>query len=169
MSWYNQNRASKWLIAVLLVMNIITLIIIWMLVGRNDFSHSSNKERRPFAPIMMLQKELNLSDEQTRQFGQLRQKHFELTDSLMNQLNLNRKLIVNELFNSEINEGTVNILSKKIGDIEKEMELARFYHFSEVIMICTPDQKEKLKNILMKMTLRKPPPLRGEADFHKDQ
>jgi len=167
MSWYNQGSAAKWLIAVLLVMNIITLIIIWMLVGRNGYSHTFNKDRRPPNPLMMLQKELNLTEEQTRQFEGLREKHFRITDSLMNQLNLNRKLIVNELFNPETSREAIILLADKISESEKNLELARFDHFSDVIMICTPDQREKLKDILIKMILRKPPPHRGDAGPQK--
>lgn len=157
MDWTNQNRFSKWIISILILMNIITLIIIWVMVDRDKIPPPP-LDRRPPDPIVMMQKELDLSDEQAEKFESLRNQHFVVMDSLSKEMIAIRKLLVDELFKPVADTELIELLSGKIGELEKSLEISRFNHFQEVILICSPEQQDKLKEILGKMILRKPPP-----------
>lgn len=158
MSWTNQNRFSTWIISILILMNIITLIIIWVIVDRDKMPPPPPRDRRPPDPIVMMQKELDLSDEQTAEFESLRNQHFVIMDSLSKEMNIVRRLLVDELFKPVHDTELVESLTDKIGVLEKSLEISRFNHFQEVILMCSPEQQNKLKEILGKMILRKPPP-----------
>jgi protein CpxP len=152
------NSFSKWLITILVVINIIALVIIWILVGKEKAPPDFNRGKHPPDPVSMMKKELNLTNEQVLRYEKLSEEYFNRTENLRNDLNITREKIVNEMFKYPVDTAAVNLLSLRIGEIETKMERFRFEHFSKISEICSADQREKLKDILIRMALRKPPP-----------
>jgi len=157
MEWLAKNNFTKWLIGVLLAVNILTSSIIWIYVVKE--SH-----QRPFAPddqrqnpAGLIQKQLNLSAEQTKQFDKMRKENFEKTNILFDQIFTVKKQLSNALFNEKIDTVYVNSLISKQCSLQTELEKLRFNHFKEFISVCTPEQKQKLRPILSELISGKPP------------
>lgn len=157
MDWITQNKPIKWLIGILLVVNILTITIIWILVMRDKQPPPFGFAGKPPGGGELLQKELNLSDEQKKQFEDARKENFAQSDVLFKELNEVRTKYFGELQNEKTDTALVNSLLKRISAIQIELEKLRFEHFRYLLSICTAEQKEKFKPILKEILVGKPP------------
>lgn len=158
MDLVNQNKFKNGLIIVLLLVNLITISILWMkTVKEEDVKPSVEKESPKGESVSLMKQVLNLDDEQTKQLEKLRNDKLDLSKKYNDSLSLIKKQLADELFKSKSNEELVKEKSKKIGELQTKVELVRYNHFNELLAICTPEQKEKLKPIIQELFGRKPP------------
>jgi len=163
MDWMTQNKLIKWLIGILLVVNILTITIIWILVSRDKLPPQFDRVGKPPGGAEQLQKELNLTEAQKKQFEDARKKSFAQADVLFKELNELKTKYFGELQNEKTDTVLVNSLLRKIGAIQIDLEKQRFEHFRYLLSICTAEQKEKFKPILKEFLVGKPPRLNDKG------
>ena len=148
MDWLSQNKFTKWFIIILVALNVATITMMWVFLARTSHPPPFNKIMQPKETVTLMQKELNLSNEQIKQFEKLRKENFDKSKKLMNQIDALKKSLSEELINENKDTAKVNSITNAIGLLQTEMEKLRFNHFEQLISLCTPEQKEKLKPIL---------------------
>lgn len=165
MDLINQNKFKNWLIIVLLAINLITVSVIWMQITNKNVPQQVVQDNRPSESVNLLKKALDLNEQQTRQFEKMRIDQFDQSKKYNDRLNDLKKQLADELFNESPDTNQANLKAKEIGDLQSKVESIRFNHFKEMLAICTPEQKEKLKPILIELFGRKPP--KDELKPHK--
>jgi len=155
MNWINKSKFAKWVIIGFFIINIATVAIMWIYyVG--DKKPKRFEERTP-GPVGLMQKEIGLTEGQTRQIEEMRTKSFEKAKKIIDRMIDLRGMLSDQLF-AEIPDTTlINKTIKEIGSLQAEIEMQKFSDFRSFISICTKEQKEKLKPILEKVLIGVPP------------
>ncbi len=157
MDLINQNKFKNWLIILLLLLNIITMSVIWMKTSReSEYTPPKEDKTRPES-VSLMKEVLNLDDAQTKQLEKLRSDKLDLSKKYNDSLSVLKKQLSDELFKSKSSQKIINEKTKMIGELQSKVELVRFNHFNQLLAICTPEQKEKLKPIIQELFGRKPP------------
>src|SRR3972149_7757405 len=156
MDWTNKNNFLKWIVGILLVLNIVTVTIIWTHILDKEPPVPGNYNRPP-DPVKLMQKELALTDIQAKLFEEKRKILFEASDRLFDEMRTLENMLKEKLFEKEYDVTLVDSITYRIGSIQTELEKLRFNHFKELISICTPEQREKFIPILKKLMERNPP------------
>ena len=152
-----QSKPIKWLIGILLVVNVLTITTIWILVARDKQPPQFDRVGKPPGGADLLQKELNLSDVQKKQFEDARKENFSKSDVLFKKLMDIKNNYFGELQKEKTDTVLVNGLLSKISSVQIELEKLHFEHFRYLLSICTKEQKEKFKPILKEILVGKPP------------
>lgn len=152
-----QNKPIKWLIGILLVVNVLTITVIWILVARDKQPPPFDRGGKPSDGADLLQKELNLTDAQKKQFEDSRKENFAKSDVLFQQLMNVKNNYFGELRKERTDTVLVNSLLSKISSVQIELEKLRFEHFKYLLSICNSEQKEKFMPILKEFLVGKPP------------
>ena len=152
----NNVRFLKIVIAVLIVINLGTLVFIWFIRPGDRI-----QARRPFAEGYLV-KELNLSEPQRKEYSRIRQDHL----SVLVKLQEHDKALHNRFFAQLLSEfpdmKSVHDLADSIAFNRKKMEMLTYDHFDQVRQLLTPVQRKKFEEIfdeVLKMVLPPPPPV----------
>lgn len=157
MDLVNQNKFKNILIILLLVVNIISLSIIWMQTTEKKEAIPVEGKKPKTESVSLMKEVLNLNDDQTKKLEKLRSDKLDLSKKYNDSLSLLKKQLAEELFKSKSNQELVQEKTKMIGELQSKVERVRFDHFNELLAICTPEQKIKLKPIIEELFGRKPP------------
>ena len=157
MNWISQSNFAKWVIIILFIINIATVAIMWIYIADNKKPPRFEEGNRPPEPVGLMQKELGLTDEQTKQIEEMRAKNFEKTKNIIDEIIDLKGKLSDQLFADEPDTTLINATMKKIGMLQAEMETQKFNDFRAFISICTKEQREKLKPILEKVLIGVPP------------
>ncbi len=152
----NQNRFAKWIIIVLLAVNILTVSIIWMQSMQKE-EYSPTKAVPPQRTVELMQKTIGLTDEQAKQFAIMREDHFAKRRMAESQLAPLNKQIFEEVFKDKKDTARISNLYSQLGAKLTEIEKLRIEHFAQLAEICNKEQKEKLKELLINIVDRPEP------------
>ena len=141
MDFFTKEKMLFWCVVILMLLNAATLSSFWL--------------RRPpmgleGAPVggRIMEEQLQLSAAQTRQFEQIRDKHFLQTDPLQQEMHEIRMALLEEIFAAEPNETMIATLCEEIGQTQCQFDRELFHHFSELKNTCKDQQVTKLKHLL---------------------
>lgn len=171
MDLVNQNKFKNILIILLIIVNIISLSIIWMQTSENREKIPGGEKQGKPESVSLMKEVLKLNEDQTRQLEKLRIDRLEQSKLFNDSLSMLKRELAEELFKLKTNQVLVNEKTKMIGKLQSKIELVRYSHFNELLAICTPDQKEKLKPIIEDLFGKKPPkeelPLKNELNENR--
>ena len=151
MDMFRQKRNLITTIVILVIMNFITLFILWL--GKPTHSVMKGIENGGNEKVRMqemLKEELGFSNDQAAQFLSLRKNHHEKKMQLDDELMLVKKEMLSEAMyfdNSNISDSLLNLSLEKQG----QLEIITFQHFQKLKQICTPEQQEKLFELVHKL------------------
>ncbi|MEQ8924794.1 MAG: periplasmic heavy metal sensor [Fulvivirga sp.] len=140
-----RNRFLIATIVVLVVINLITLTLLWnMNKGFDD------EDPRRHRHEMFFERKLGLNDEQIEKFEEARRKHFEKMKSINREI----RELRNEMSSlmKERKENEAKEIISKIGTKYEELELANFDHFRELRSYCNPTQQQIFDSVMNKVT-----------------
>ena len=156
-----KQKLTNILIIVLVVINLGCLSFIWF----REVNHPKMPPPHPDRKNVnrFLDQQLNLNADQEKKFDEFRKEHFETTRKFENKIAEFRRGILSESFNQKPDVQKINALADSIGSAQKEYETFLSGHFQKVASVCTPEQREKLKDIFLssfrpKDRLPMPPP-----------
>ncbi len=155
MDWLTQNKLIKWLIGILLVVNIVTITALWLLISKKPPLPQICNAKPP-GGIELLQKELNLTDEQAALFERYRKENFEKANALFKDLNETKNLLFEATVKANPDPSVVDNLISKISIILTELEISRFKHFRDLLDVCTEEQKEKFIPVIRELLVGRP-------------
>jgi Spy/CpxP family protein refolding chaperone len=101
---------------------------------------------------MYVRKELELSDEQFKEYSRLKDINIQKSRDLWKQISEKRSLTFKEYCKENPDTVMLMHLSEDIGNLHKEMHQEMIHHFNEVEKILSPEQLIKFRKMLCKMT-----------------
>ena len=157
MDWVHQNQFRNWLIVVLLVINVLTVSILWMQTARTNEPQPPQQDARGSESVNLLKKALDLNEGQTKHFDSRRASQLEQTKALNDRLAALKRQLSDELYRDHPDTILAQQQAKEIGELQANLEMMRFEYFRELLAVCTPEQKNKLRPIVTELFGRKPP------------
>ena len=157
MDLIKQNKFISWVIAILVALNLLTLSMIWLQSDNRNPAPRKEGGNSPSAPVVMLQRELQLSADQEKQYEALWIKHQEQIKQINDMRDNLRLRMADAIFNPSPDGQMVDSIAKGIGSLETRMEMLRYENFRGLMQICNAEQKAKLQPILREAIRRKGP------------
>jgi len=164
MNSFKNNRLLPVLTILLLVVNIITLAMLWM----NKKAHDENGQMPPPGPVFeFVTKELNLNEHQQEQYKALRQEHQQLQRPLADSIAKAKDAFFELLKHNSMTDSELVAYNRKTLDLQGQLELVNFKHFQKLRAICNEQQQQKfdavIQTVLKRLAnqragARRPPP-----------
>jgi len=155
MEMFKQKRNYITTIVILVIINITCLLLLWIGKPKHNTRGSEDNGDKIAGIQKMLKEELGFSIEQTEQFLAIRSSHKEMANDLSEKIMILRKEMFEDAMYSDkpsISDSLLNLSLEKQGQIE----IQTFEHFQKLKEICTPEQEEKLFELMH--NLLGPPP-----------
>lgn len=172
-----KNKVLYITLAVLVLLNIISIGSMWIMRGKDrihppffpggrGMQPPHGMQQHPGMPPykdgrMFLAEELKFTPEQREKFEKLRDEHFTTTRKLTDEMH---KLMDDMMEQVKTNEGDTKAeeYAIKTSQIQKELQLLSYKHFKSIREICDDKQKEKfdliIKDVTKMMGPKGPPP-----------
>lgn len=151
MDIFKQRRNLVAAIVVLVLLNIVTLLLLWFGRPKYDSQKGPGIPGREKGQVQkLLKEELNFSEKQAEQYIALRKEHRENTIQLNKEIRkIKREMFDHVLMNDEtaLSDSLLKLTLEKQAQIEK----LTFQHFQELKKICNSDQLKKLMKIMHKI------------------
>ena len=141
MDYLKKKKIIGWLVLLLVLLNTATLTKLWLDNGQRGPRGGRGGSED------LLTKELSLNKEQIQQFENLRKKHFRAMEDIRSEQHKARKSL-HEQWQNENAAAEVNVLSSKIGDLQKSLEMQTYKYFSSIRILLTDEQKAKFDAII---------------------
>ncbi|MFH1198099.1 MAG: hypothetical protein V1720_20525 [bacterium] len=139
-----KQKTYFWVIAVLIVVNLVTLYFMWSYRSHPPKPKLFEKgEMKGF-----LFKELGLDSMQQKLFDQYRDEHFRMTDSLFRQIGEVKKAILDEALLDNPDKEKIDRLTKRVGELNTLVETSLFDHFTKLKSVLKGDQLKKFKKMI---------------------
>lgn len=160
----------RWALAgmlVLLVLNIATLVTIWMI--RPPLPGSGPEDDPPRRVQRFLRRELDLSADQQRTYQQLRSRHMAQTRSMVSELEESREAYFDLLHQPETprNEAKRDSLALRIGNIHAKLEESAYNHFKEMRNMLDEEQKQKFDSVIEQSLRRRGSGMRQSGNIRR--
>jgi periplasmic protein CpxP/Spy len=156
MDLIKQNKFLSLIIVILVVLNVLTLSIIWMQSGYKN-QPPSESGKQPPSSISLMQKQIGLNEEQTKNFEEMQKDLREQTRKVNDELDSLKLLLAEEIFDPLTSENRADSLASKIGIYQSKLEFMRYKHFRALVKICTEEQRDKLRPVLKEFYSKKSP------------
>ncbi|TRX57748.1 periplasmic heavy metal sensor [Fulvivirga sp. M361] len=144
------NKRWVFTVAVLIVINLITLSFLW-------FSRSIKKDHvnlsDEFRVERYLRKELNLNEEQIRFFKGARREHFKSIQTLTQDMH-SARVALTRLLAEEPDTAAVEELIRAVVTKQAELERYNFQHLRKLRSVCNEVQKPKFDSVMLKVVNR---------------
>ncbi len=159
MDFLTKKRYTFWIIFLLVVLNISTVSMLWLIYTRKPAGQLHARiPQEDHRTLQFLQKELDLTDTQIQQYEQLRQTHAEKIRHLINDIRQLKKEMMDEVFSNNPDSAKMAEIAGLIGNKQAEIERLTFEHFLDLKKLCGKDQVGKLQRLLDEFFKRNPPP-----------
>lgn len=146
-----RNRILLWVAIILLFSNLAILSLIWLkpTVVKNDirserkynFRNKQNFEER-------IANELNLNEQQIKEYRDLKRNHFSLMRNIKDSINRNKTLIHKELNKNNPDINYINRLSDSIGLLNAEFEKLNYNHIYALKETLSEEQLANFKKLM---------------------
>jgi hypothetical protein len=166
MDLINQSKFKNILIILLLVLNLLTISIIWMQTVKKNEMQPAAQNNSKSESFNLMKKVLDLSDLQAEQLEKMQNNRINQLKRYNDSSDVLKMQLAAELFKENPDTLLVNSKAEEIGAMESKVEMLRYKHFNELLAICTPKQKERLKPILIEL-FGSPPP--GNKPVEKEE
>jgi len=150
MEIFAQNKLLKWCVAVLVLVNMLTL-------GMFLWKEYSPHNARPVIPddfrdvSGVLQRELDLTPEQTEQIKKIREDFYAKEKVLSSSIRGERDSMNIMMFNKNTDDSLVKSLARAVAENEYRMEILRLAQAQQLKAICTPQQLEKFDKLVIEI------------------
>ena len=144
------DQKKNVLIILLVLLNLFTISMVWF--GRNK-DGPPRPGKKSF--IHLFKKELNLNEDQLKEFERLIDQHRKRVNPIVRKAN--RKEIIEAITMEVPDTARALMLAREVGEGEELMQTLLIEHYMALRSVCNAAQKEKLRKIF-KETVRRPGP-----------
>lgn len=137
-----KNKFTKWLIVILLLVNIVTVAFFW----GNHF-----KKEKDNSPKEFLARKLNFTDSQRRLYFELASDHNHNAKKIREQIKNNKDNLFQLLKSDTIIDSARNNAALKVSLSIQSLDILTFEHFKKVRALCSKEQKPKFDALIQKM------------------
>jgi Spy/CpxP family protein refolding chaperone len=148
-----KNSNNKILIAAVILLLLVNIgLVIYFVKGRNkqESKHNSGKGQ----PFDMMVKELNMTDQQQKDFKQLKEEHFKNIKPLFDSVRAAKTAFFDLVKKPEVNDSTINIYSERLSERQSVIDKLTLAHFRKVRSLFTSEQQPKFDSLIQKMMQR---------------
>jgi Spy/CpxP family protein refolding chaperone len=139
----------KWMVGLLAILNVILLVIIFTGgIHMQQIHHEIRMNAHDGKPSGILQEELKLTPEQSKQFEALKDGHKSKIKELMKAGHELRNSYFDLLKTDYADQKLVNEKAAAIASNQQNIELATFDHFQKVRQLCNAEQKKHFDKII---------------------
>jgi periplasmic protein CpxP/Spy len=158
-AFMNNSRWTVWIIGVLVCLNLMALGLVWQAHfkqtplpgirgGRSGQGPGRAPEERHRRMMGFLQNELELTQEQMEQVRSLHEQQNSQLQIVHEQIHLQREAMKAILFQGSGDPNELKALAQQVGQLQSELEWARFNHFLRIKSLCSPPQKERFEGLI---------------------
>jgi periplasmic protein CpxP/Spy len=147
----SSNKVLTIAVVLLLLVNI--GLIVFLLMGRNhhDAKRSGGRGGGAFDMIV---KELDMNEQQKKEFGQLREDHFKMIRPLFDSIRAAKTAFFGLIKEPHVSDSTLSIYSQRITSLQTTANKLTFAHFQKVRSLFEGDQQKKFDEFVQKMMQR---------------
>lgn len=134
----------------MLVRLCILLVILNLSLAASFYYFYQNKEKKHDEEHLaaVLKRELNLTDAQAEKIKILREDFFAKEKALAQTIRSKRDSMNIAMFNKTTDENQVREIARRVAESEYQMELLRIEQAQQLKTICTPEQLEKMEDLV---------------------
>lgn len=155
MDFLSSKRFISIILAILVVLNLTLLGTLWWqnthVPKKNEKVAKIQKNKNKQS---IFEKELHLTDEQSKQFSTLRFQHFQRTLPALLAISGLKRQLIQEAVKAEPDTLVIKALAERIGSQQALIEYRLAWHFNDLSKVCTLEQRDSLQNVLEKVTAR---------------
>lgn len=148
MDIFSQKKFMIWTITLLVLLNILSMAALWYQRSVQPPQPPRQADQRQESVTQFLNRELQLSEDQKKEFEQLRRQHLEASAKLNQEMRDAKKELFDRVSAPALDKAAIEKLTIEIGDKQAQLDLLLFNHFIALRNKCTPEQQEKFKIIL---------------------
>ncbi|ACF45464.1 MAG: periplasmic heavy metal sensor [Prosthecochloris sp.] len=155
MDFLSSKRFVSVILTALLLLNIALLGALWWQNFYTPANHPVEADKKNYtSKRSFFQKELNLTDDQSRKFNALRKDHFNGSIPVFIQIAALKKQLIRESVREKPDVEIINDLSDRIGRHQAILERRLAWHFHSLSLVCTPEQRDSLQKMLENVTFK---------------
>ncbi len=149
-------------IIVLLLINAVTVTLLWIkFFTAPDFKREERHHIKGKPGIRLdsefISEALNFSPEQQKTYEEIEKRHFDYARPLFDSIFVWKKYLLDRSIDGGLSPEEVAAVTNKIGNTQALLEKDLYQHFSEIKNICSNEQKEKFKDLVLKEAVKKGP------------
>lgn len=149
----SQNRLFKFLIFILIILNLVSISVFWLLHNKPQNDKTENPKNKPieFNKVKdILNKELNLSTIQLHQVDSLIAKYKEFASLYKDSIHIFHRRINQEI----VERSNLNIDNAfdSLGIMKAKLDKEAYYFFDALYNICNDNQKDKYKELYKELS-----------------
>jgi len=146
-----KNSNNKILtIAVVLLLLVNIALVIFMVKGRKPGDRGRGKED----PFEMMAKELNMTEQQKKDYKEQKEQHFKNIKPLFDSVRAAKTAFYALIKDTAANDSTLAVYGQKISEKQAAIDKLTFAHFKKVRNLFTPEQQPKFDEFIQKMMQR---------------
>jgi Spy/CpxP family protein refolding chaperone len=146
-----KNSNNKILtIAVVLLLLVNIALVIFMVKGRKP----AEKGRGKGDPFEMMVKELNMSDQQQKDYKEQKEEHFKNIKPLLDSVRAAKTAFFALIKDTTVSDSTIAVYGQRISEKQAAIDKLTFAHFKRVRNLFTPEQQPKFDEFIQKMMQR---------------
>jgi hypothetical protein len=134
------------ILVVLIAINIAALATLFFWHHHGDATEDRSERHKRMGDDF-LKKELNLSDEQTKQMDQLKLAHRDTLALMAGKMREKRNFLTLEMMKTTPNDSLMNATCDEIGVIYATIRKLNIVHYREMKNLCNDEQKKKLDTV----------------------
>ena len=146
----NNNKILTIAVVLLLLTNI--GLVAFMMLGKGK--KGGNKHQGNREPFEMMVKELNMTEQQQKDYRQLKEAHFNNVRPLFDSIRAAKTAFYSLIKGGPVSDSLMNEYTAGISAKQAALEKVTFAHFRQVRNIFTAEQQPKYDSFLLKMMQR---------------
>lgn len=148
------NKSTNRILSIAVVLLLITNIVLvtMMMMGKNKGGKRGPGNRNE--PSQMMVKELSMTEQQQKDFKQLKEEHFKNTKPLFDSLRAAKTAFFDFVKEENVSDSVLNSYSLQIAERQTALDKITFAHFKKVRGLFTPEQQPKFDAFIQKMMQR---------------
>lgn len=144
----NFNTKILTIAVVLLLLTNIALVV-FMLKGKNR--HSGKYRGNRSEPFEMMVKELNMTEQQQKDYKQLKEEHLKNIKPWFDSVRIAKKNYFALLKDSAINDSVITVYNQRISERQATADRLTFAHFKRVRNLFTAEQQPRFDEFIQKI------------------
>lgn len=138
-----KNKLVLWVIAVLVLANLVTLVLFW--AGRM-------RPMREGSPRAFLAAKLHFDENQKKQYFDLAEEHHENAQMIRAKIKESKDAFFDLLKQPNVSDSTEKAAARKVSFNLEELDLYTLDHFKKVRALCNPEQKKLFDELIHQIT-----------------
>ena len=146
----SNNKILTIAVVLLLLVNIALVVFMIMGKSRNGNKHSGGKGD----PFEMMVKELNMTEQQQKEYKQQKEEHFKNIKPLFDSVRAAKMAFFALTKEQNVSDSIINAYSQRIAEKQSIIDKLTFAHFKKVRNLFTTAQQPKFDVFVQKMMQR---------------